>query len=309
MISLYLLKAIFKFKQLRNELKNKNLNLLKIFLTIFFITSISLLIYFYIDYKSSQKEFAIKKYFDFNRELLLNTIEEERLNALTVSLILSKNEDIKKCITQSNQKECIQTINNYIKTLKNVPLYNNILIHIHSKDFKSIARSWKEDLYGDDLSYFRYTLLNTKLNMKPVAGIEAGRCGIFSRGISPILINNEFGGSIEVILDFAHLYKLAKSQGYNLFILIKKDYSTDCFYAKNDILKDYILLNPEKANLNTVAILDKFDLQKSELQKLGKNYLYSKPLNDVSNNHLGYIVMHINEDIKKRSFSTLDFVF
>ncbi|WP_157940041.1 cache domain-containing protein [Campylobacter blaseri] len=252
---------------------------------------------------------AIKKYFDFNSELLLNTIEEERLNVLTVSLILSSNKDIKKCILEKEDNQCSTTLNNYVETLKNIPLYSNILIHVHSKDFKSIARSWNSKLHGDDLSTFRYTLLNTKLNMKPLAGIEVGRCGVFSRGISPVLDKKEFIGSIEVMLDFSHLYKLAKSQGYNLFMIIDKRYSTDCFYSKHNILKNHILLNPEYANLNIAPMLNEINLNDKNLQKIGKNYLYSKPFKDVNNNLIGHIVMHINEDDKERSFSTLHSIF
>lgn len=60
----------------------------------------------FFEYKIDQSNEKIKKFFDFNAELLLNTIEEERLNALALSLILSQNDDIKSCLKYKNRQTC-----------------------------------------------------------------------------------------------------------------------------------------------------------------------------------------------------------
>lgn len=245
--------------------------------------------------KSDEK---IKNFFDFNAELVLNAIEEERLNALTLSLLLSENDDIKSCLITKNKINCKKVLNFYTEILQNVPLYKDALIHLHSGDLKSIIRSWDDEKYGDDLKYFRHTIYQTKQTKTPTSGIEIGRCGIFVRGVSPIFYNNEFLGSVEVMLNFKHLYTLAKRQKYDILILIKDNYKIECF--KNSYIKIYgfNIIDKNYINLNILPFLEKIDFKNKDFIKFRKNYFYSKKLYDFKNNHIGYIIMHKNNSSK-----------
>lgn len=259
--------------------------------------------YFFVDYKKEQAKDNIKKYFDFNAELLLKNIEEGKLTSLTMSLLLSQNQDIKSCNTN---KECKKILKNYISILEK--LYGDIRIHIHSKDLKSIIRSWEDSLYGDNLQYFRHTIYEAMQTKKPTSGIEIGRCGPFIRGVSPIFLNDEFNGSVEVMVDFKSLYELAKRQGYELFILIKDNYKFECLRERHMNIHNFTLLDKNSVNLNLIPLLESIDLKNNNLVIHNSHYFYSKNLYDFKNNHIGYIVMHISKDKNDKIANALNLI-
>lgn len=290
-----------------NSEKNfiRNIKILLIFLSVGVLLS---LLFFYVKYQNEQEEINIRRYFDFNSELLLNIIEEERLNALTVSLMLAQNSKIQQCYINENHQECASILQNYVEILSKIPLYKNILIHMHISDLKSLIRSWNKELYGDDLSDFRYTLTQVKQNLQPISGIEAGRCGVYVRGIAPVFYDNSFVGSIEVMLDFEHLSGFSKKQGYNLFILIDKHYATDCFKDENELLGDFIVLNKKGINYNVLPLLKKLDFKNDKFTKIGSNYFLIQPIYDIRNNPIGHIVMHFNKNNDERIISRLNLI-
>lgn len=252
----------------------------------------------FFEYKIDQSDEKIKRFFDFNAELLLNTIEEETLNVLALSLILSQNDDIKSCLKYENRQTCKKNLKFYISILQNVPLYKDILIHLHSNDLKSVIRSWDDEKKGDDLRYFRHTIYETKQNKTPTSGIEIGKCGVFIRGVSPVFANNNFLGSIEIMLGFNHLYNLSKRQKYNLLILIKDNYKIECFKNSHIKIHGFNVIDKNDINLNILPFLDKIDFKNQNFIKLKNDYFYSKKLYDFKNNHIGYIIMHKNSKSK-----------
>ncbi|MSN95765.1 hypothetical protein F1B92_00900 [Campylobacter sp. FMV-PI01] len=272
------------------------------------VCGIFILGYFYIEYKSSQNIQNIKKYFEFNAEIVLKKIEEIRLNALAMSIIVSQNKEIKECILENDFQKCQKILQSYTSTLTQIPIYQNVLFHLHSKNLISIARSFEDNKYGDNLSTFRFTLKEVKKTITPISGIEAGRCGVFIRGIAPIFIDNKFSGSSEVMLDFKPIFEIAKREGFDIFILIDDKFKSDCFFEKDQILKNFIILNKENSNLNLASILQKIDFKNQNFIKFKNNYFFSKKLYDLYNNYIGYIIIHINNDKKNKFISNLKLV-
>ena len=144
----------------------------------------------------------IKKFLDFQTQILNKNIEEEKLSAMTVATLLAQNEHVKKCMSQNNRQMCLETLGEFTKTLSKVPIYENAKFHIHTPEMRSFARSWIP-LYNDDLTSFRHLLAEAKNGV--AAGIEVGRGGVFIRSVAPIFEDKKMLGSIEVLLDFKHL--------------------------------------------------------------------------------------------------------
>ncbi|QIX87235.1 cache domain-containing protein [Campylobacter ureolyticus] len=159
-------------------------------------------------------------------------------------------------------------------------------------------RSWDDEKKGDDLRYFRHTIYETKQNKTPTSGIEIGKCGVFIRGVSPVFANNNFLGSIEVMLGFNHLYNLSKRQKYDLLILIKDNYKIECFKKSYIKIHGFNIIDKNDINLNILPFLDKIDFKNQNFIKLKNDYFYSKKLYDFKNNHIGYIIMHKNSKSK-----------
>ncbi|QKF64533.1 cache domain-containing protein [Campylobacter corcagiensis] len=270
--------------------------------TIFFIATASLVLYFLIGYLNSKNIDESKDFLDSSAKVLLNSAKEDRLNALAMSTLISHNKALKECMSSKNLDDCKNILNNHVNTLKEIPLYKNVKIHLHSNDILSLVRSWDSNLTGDDLSSFRHSLKMVKNSKKPISGIEIGRCGVYTRGISPIIKDEEFLGSVEVMLDFSYLNESMKKSGVNLFILIPKRFKTDCFSDKLSLVKGYILLNEMNVDLNFVNMLNEIDLNKS-YTKIGSNHFYSMKFFDLNEEFIGYIILHINYPILSSSNS------
>lgn len=253
---------------------------------------------FYYGYLQSQKEQTIKKYFDFNSELMARSLENERLNALAISILLSKSDTIKNCYITQNHEICMNAAKEFIGIIGHIPKYKDVNIHMHNADVISLARSWDDTKFGDNLSGFRYMLNDIKNNMQPLSGIEVGRCGMFIRGISPIFFENKFMGSLEVMLNFSALDDVAKNQGLNIFILLDKSFDSDCIQnIDKNLLKNHYILNQNISNVNLLPNLRRFDYENLKFARLGDDYFYSKSLIDISNNKIGYIVLHYNDNV------------
>ena len=126
----------------------------------------------------------IKKFLDFQTQILNKNIEEEKLSAMTVATLLAQNEHVKKCMSQNNRQMCLETLGEFTKTLSKVPIYENTKFHIHTPEMRSFARSWIP-LYNDDLTSFRHLLAEAKNGVEYGVRSELGKGSVFTYKFSP----------------------------------------------------------------------------------------------------------------------------
>ena len=98
--------------------------------------------------------------------------------------------------------------------------FKNIKIHIHDKDIRSFLRNWETEKFGDDLSSFRHTIKSVKANKKSLAAIEVGRNGLTIRGLTPIMKNGDYLGSLEFMQGFDSVIGQFSAQKENLLVLM-----------------------------------------------------------------------------------------
>ncbi len=72
----------------------------------------------------------------------------------------------------------------------------------HLPPATSFLRVHRPDRFGDDLSAFRQTVVETNAGRAPVTGAERGRAGLGLRGIAPIVQDGRHQGSVEFGLAF-----------------------------------------------------------------------------------------------------------
>jgi len=130
-------------------------------------------------------------------------------------------------------------------------------IHFHLPGPRSFLRATKkvgEDIKLDDLSGFRFSIIEAQKTKKKVIGLEAGRDGVIYRNVVPIVVNGEVLGSVESgdSLD-AYLEKFLKENS---------DIKTYAIFLKKDLEK----------------IMD-FYLQSGKAKSLDKAILYAKSQN------------------------------
>ena len=258
----------------------------------------------YCSYEQEQQQSNMKRFFDYHIKQLNKNIEDAKLSSMAIAVLLGQNDSIQKCLLNLDRDECIKNVNNIVNTLSAVSMYNNIKIHLHTKDLKSYVRSWDTNQFGDTLTSFRYLINQAIKKQKPVAGIEAGVAGVYMRAVSSVAYEGENIGSVEVLLNYEHLGNFFKEQGIDLFVLLDKNQAISHKPGPNDdLLKDYYIENLNSANLNILEILRGIDFEKTDFYAYKTHYFSMVPLIDASSKRIGYYVLHINTDTKERNIS------
>ena len=245
----------------------------------------------------------IKKFLDFQTQILNKNIEEEKLSAMTVAALLAQNEHVKKCMSQNDREMCLETLGEFTKTLSKVPIYENAKFHIHTPEMRSFARSWIP-LYNDDLTNFRHLLAEAKNGV--AAGIEVGRAGVFIRSVAPIFEDKKMLGSIEVLLDFKHLSDFFSQQGLDLFVLL--DAGGDLLYQNSSdegIIEGFHFVNKSYANLNVLPMLKDIKFKSGGFYQTDSHAFTVQPMNDAKGERVGYFVIYFNSDSKERNLAKL----
>ena len=170
--------------------------------------------------------------------------------------------------------------------------YKNIKIHIHTKDVKSYLRHWNPQKFGDDLTSFRHTINKVKETKKPLEAIEVGVAGMVIRGLSPVIKDGEYLGSVEFIQGFNSIIKAAKSDlGADVLIITYHD-------AVKNPAKDAITTKDGIVTQNKTTISEAFlnEIKNMELKSKPaafetENFFVTKHnIKDFSGNEVGYMI-------------------
>ena len=144
---------------------------------------------------------------------------------LTNAINISSNYYVISALENNDRALAEKGLNKLIKIYKENTPYKNIKVHIHTADVKSFLRQWKPNKHGDDLSSFRHTIVKVKKTKKPLAAIEVGRAGMVIRGISPIIKDGSYLGSVEFIQGFNSIIKAAKKDlDANVLVLMDQKF-------------------------------------------------------------------------------------
>ena len=275
----------------------------KILLTLAFLVVAGVLAVYKARWDEQTQTENIKKFLDFQTQILNKNIEEEKLSAMTVAALLAQNEHVKKCMSQNDRRMCLETLGEFTKTLSKVPIYQNAKFHIHTPEMRSFARSWIP-MYNDDLTNFRHLLAEAKNGV--AAGIEVGRAGVFIRSVAPIFEDKKMLGSIEVLLDFKHLSDFFSQQGLDLFVLL--DAGGDLPYQNSSdegIIEGFHFVNKSYANLNVLPMLKDIKFKSGGFYQTDSHAFTVQPMNDAKGERVGYFVIYFNSDLKERNLAKL----
>jgi len=214
------------------------------FLAVVIFTTILLILFvFYNQYSEYYEDEKINSYISKNINILNDNLNFEKQYALSLSLFISKNKNIKKALYLNNQTMALQEIDRFLQEIKNATGIDNIDIQVHTQNLEAFARSWdKSDYRGLKLAKFRKGLVEVKKGKKSIVSIELGnRLNI--KAISPILDkNHNFIGSIEIIIDFKNIEKRLKKFGLEILPLLDKKFSNIALSMKeNQKIDRYIV--------------------------------------------------------------------
>ncbi len=210
---------------------------------------------------------------------------------ITNALTFATNGDLTYAMEDGDREGAQNILDGFSKLFKKNTDFKNIKIHLHTKDMTSFLRTWAFDKHGDDLSSFRYSIVEAKKSAKPVSGIEVGRAGMLLRSVVPIV--DEFGhqGSIEFIQGLNSVQKSFKKENNAEFLsLMDKKFvpvATHRSYEQN--VGNYVLdlKNYNKEYLQEARSID-FEKMKKQGYYITDNYFTTfTPIIDPSGETIG----------------------
>ncbi|MDY0321342.1 MAG: methyl-accepting chemotaxis protein [Arcobacteraceae bacterium] len=209
-------------------------------------------------------------------------------NAVTIA----QNGDVVNALLDNNRDLAINAIGKIASVMKEGTPFKNIQIHIHTADVKSFLRHWKPEKYGDELSSFRHTINKVKETKQPLSGIEAGKAGLVIRGLSPIISDNRYIGSVEFIQGFNSVVKDLEQENIFSLVLMDEKFSAGSF-NQEDKVGEY-LLSQKYVNKDFVTYAKSLNfsslLTKGYLVDTQYFYTYST-IKDFSGNAVGIYLL------------------
>ncbi len=285
-----------------NVNKYKNIIFLTIVLFIFEITLFSALKFY-----NNQKEEAIKNSYIQKLETQLNSFlyYSKNTSSIIIDEILGK-KDIKNILKNMNSddesiknssREELYTI--FENTYKRLVNHGFRQLHFHDKDGNSFLRFHSKENFGDNLLNVRATIKEANHTKKLQFGFEEGKVQNGFRNVFPIIIDNEFLGTVELSNSFETIHHtLHKIFPYEYKLIISKKYVDKKLFSKS--LEENYKISPlsddfyeEKIYTCEVQIIDKASLSKIDakikklkLPQLNSFKSFTIPLNIDDNNYI-----------------------
>lgn len=160
-----------------------------------------------------------QKWLEYTTKRLQNKIETiidlqyEMLEIQIISMYKSNPEILKAFATKDRQK-LYQLAKDVYEELKKKGIN---IIHFHTTDNHSFLRMQNPNLYGDDLSIFRKTVVEANRLKVIIKEIEAGVFGASLRTVVPLTYENKDIGTVEATLDLDENF-LKVLDGENIII-------------------------------------------------------------------------------------------
>ena len=151
------------------------------------------------------------------------SIGAEADRALLLADSLAKNPDIAARFAAQDRGELARILVPAFAALKGPYALSQLQFHLPPAT--SFFRAHLPEKFGDDLSSFRFTVLEVNRSQRPVAGLENGVGGLGMRGVVPVFHENRHVGSVEVGTSFGQSffdqYKKATGADVGFFVSVR----------------------------------------------------------------------------------------
>ena len=208
------------------------------------IVTILVLVIGYFILNKYKNDLTNEVYDDVKSEL--NTLSKIKIEAkfeagISNAISIANDSSIKESLASNNRQLAIDTLATLSDNMKKSTPFQNIQIHLHTKDNHSFLRSWKADKFGDDLSSFRASVVKVNSEKVAINTFEVGDAGLGIRSVVPIFDeNNKHVGSMEFMQGINSVASSFDEQG-DAFLLLMDTKLAIAQVKEENKLKDYLI--------------------------------------------------------------------
>jgi methyl-accepting chemotaxis protein len=160
-------------------------------------------------------------------DMFVAKIQDDAQRAVTVASSIAVNGAVVQAFAARDRAALAEMLVSGYETLKSK--YGIDQMQFHTPDAKSFLRVNNPAKFGDDLSAFRFTVVNANKTQTPVFGLENGVTGIGIRGVVPVSGAKGHLGTVEIGLTFGKpfLADFTRMTGADVAVYLKTDKGFD----------------------------------------------------------------------------------
>lgn len=209
--------------------------------------------------------------------------------AIGLATIVSLNEDIQKDFAEENRESLAKRTLPTFKVMK--ADFAARQFQFHKPPAYSFFRVHKPEKFGDDLSSFRKTVIDTNQTKRPIMGLEKGVAGIGIRGVVPVSYQGKHTGSVEFGMSFGQPFfdKFKSSHHVDIALYIDKQGKISPF---GSTLGDKVYSNESQITEVLNGKIQSLFYQTTSDNT--PNAVYLRAINDFSGQPIGVIEIVMN---------------
>jgi methyl-accepting chemotaxis protein len=128
-------------------------------------------------------------------DMVLGRIESERRLAMAMATLVANQPTIQAALQAGDRDRVLAELETAFARLH--ADFGLKQLHFHTPPATSWLRVHRPEKYGDEMSSFRQTVVETNRRLQPVSGIERGVAGLGIRGMVPLEVAGRHWGSVE----------------------------------------------------------------------------------------------------------------
>jgi len=218
-----------------------------------------------------------------------SNIVERGSTALALARLVSSNPTAQKAVAEHDRKTLSELV---LEGFKKCREKNGMAqMQFHIPPATSLFRAHKPEKFDDDLSSFRFGVLEVNKTHKEVSGVEKGVAGFGIRGIVPVEYHGKHVGSVEfgAKLDNTFAMMIKKEGGHELSIVVP-DGNSFIYQAKS-----HNLSIPRESYPWLRKMMKSKRIEFKQVDKNGKKLLtIFSPLKNYSNDTVGVIAIPLD---------------
>lgn len=266
----------------------RNIYFLIIF--IFLIFSLAAVV-FYFYYKSQVKEEKLERVLDQIVVALDTKLKSEKMNALELALVLSKNDGLIDALEIEDEDKGYKILSDVMMTIKtNTARY--IRTQVITKDYLIFARSWDDVYAGMPIGDYRQDLEFVRFSQEARTSIEIGRrLGI--KASVPVYKDDEFLGFVEAIEFFESLTSYFRTLGIDIYALLDYKYYNDAVLMQDNVIVQKHIVSNLNHNFSHLQTLNKIDFKALKTNRIlyaDNKYIFYETMYDGNREPIGAFV-------------------
>ena len=227
----------------------------------------------------------------------LDEIEAQQSQALHLAVAIASQPDVQFNFAQQNREILRDQL---------VPVFNNMQeiagieqMQFHLPPATSFLRLHQPAKFGDDLSSFRHTVVETNRSKQNISGIESGVAGVGIRGVVPVMWRGQHYGSLEFGLSLRQAYADAFKVSQNADMIIYQA-SGQGFEKLVSTWQGAELIQPNELN----QVMQGKNLVTRAQQQGQEIAVLAAPLKDYSGNTIGVMTIYADRSASVAAFKS-----